>query len=370
MERDNHQFNILIVDDVAHNIQIIANILENAGYQTAYAMSGEAALEQAHSFAYDLILLDIMMPGTDGYDTCRLLRNNPLTKETPVIFITAKKNTKNVVMGFEIGAQDYITKPFQPAELLVRVKTHLELKSARERLKEANALKDKFFSVIAHDLRGQFHVLLGLSDILMLNDKSFSEAKKSEYIKKMNNSAYALYKFLQNLLDWSRIQQDRIEWHPQKINLRLMVATTLSMQAMQAKEKKISLTSHINTDLYAYGDPDTVEMIIRNLVSNALKFTHPGGAIRITCRENEDCQEITVADTGIGIVAENIEKLFRIDTHYSTKGTDKEKGTGLGLILCKEFIQKNGGRIWVESVKGQGSRFIFTVPLGKESFGS
>ena len=134
MERDDNRFNILIVDDVAHNIQIIANILENAGYQTAYAMSGETALEQAQDFAYDLILLDIMMPGTDGYDTCRLLKKNPLTKEIPVIFITAKKDTDNVVMGFEIGAQDYITKPFQPAELLARVKTHLELKSAREKV--------------------------------------------------------------------------------------------------------------------------------------------------------------------------------------------------------------------------------------------
>ncbi len=365
MERDNSQFNILIVDDIPRNIQIVANILENEGYHTAYAMSGEAALEQVQDFSYDLILLDIMMPGTDGYDTCRLLKNNPQTKETPVIFITAKQDTENIVRGFEIGAVDYITKPFQPAELLVRVKTHLQLKSARERLKDANAAKDKFFSVIAHDLRGQFHVLLGLSDVLMLNDNSFDETKKSEYIKKMNQSAYDLYKLLQNLLDWSRIQQDKIEFHPQKINLRHLVATTLLMLAVQAKEKKISLNSHINTELYAVGDTNTIEMIIRNLVSNALKFTHPGGAISITGRENEDCQEITVADTGIGIAAENIEKLFRIDTHFSTKGTDKEKGTGLGLMLCKDFIKKNGGRIWVESEEGQGSRFIFTVPRGE-----
>ncbi|MDM8540825.1 hybrid sensor histidine kinase/response regulator [Desulfococcaceae bacterium HSG9] len=370
MEHDNNQFNILIVDDVAHNIQIVANILENAGYQTAYAMSGETALEQAQDFAYDLILLDIMMPGTDGYDTCRLLKKNPLTKDIPVIFITAKKDTDNVVMGFEIGAQDYITKPFQPAELLARVKTHLELKSARESLEEANVAKDKFFSVIAHDLRGQFHILLGLSDVLMLNDKSFDETRKNEYIKKINQSAYDLYKFLENLLEWSRMQQGMIKWQPQKINLRLIAATAMLMQAMQAKEKKISLTSHINDDLYAYGDSDTVEMVIRNLVSNALKFTHPGGAIQITGKANEDFQEITVADTGIGIAVDNIEKLFRTDTHYSTKGTDKEKGSGLGLILCKEFIQKNGGRIWAESVEGQGSRFIFTVPRGKKLLSS
>ncbi len=361
MENDNSQFYILIVDDVARNIQIIANILEKEGYQTAYAMSGEIALEQAQGFAYDLILLDIMMPGTDGYETCRQLKRNPLTKETPVIFITAKTDTENIVMGFEIGAQDYITKPFQPAELLARVKTHLELKSARESLKEANAAKDKFFAVISHELRGQFHVLLGLSDVLMLNDNSFNEKKKNEYIKKINKSSYDLYKLLQNLLDWSRMQRDMIEWHPQKISLRHLIAATLLTLAVQAKEKKISLTSCINTDLYAYGDPNAVEMVIRNLVSNALKFTHPGGSIQITGRENENCQEITVADTGVGIAAEDIEKLFCIDTHYSTKGTDKEKGTGLGLLLCKDFIQKNGGRIWVESEEGQGSRFIFTV---------
>jgi len=365
MEHDNSQFNILIVDDVANNIQIIANILEKENYQTAYAMSGEAALEQVQGFAYDLILLDIMMPGTDGYDTCRLLKKNPRTIETPVIFITAKKDIENVVKGFEIGAVDYITKPFRPAELLARVKTHLQLKSARESLKEANAAKDKFFSVIAHDLRGQFHVLLGLSDVLMLNNNSFDETKKTEYIKKINKSSYDLYKLLQNLLDWSRMQKDRIEWQPQKINLHNLVATTLLTLAVQAKEKEISLTSHINADLYAYGDPNTIEMVIRNLVSNALKFTHPGCAIKVTGQEHEDYHEITVADTGIGIAAENIEKLFRTDAHYTTQGTNKEKGTGLGLILCKDFIQKNRGRIWAESEEGQGSRFVFTVPRWK-----
>jgi len=362
MERNNSQFNILIVDDVARNIQIVANILETEGYQTAYAMSGEAALEQVQGFEYDLILLDILMPGTNGYDTCRLLKKNPRTQETPVIFITAKKDTENVVRGFEIGAVDYIIKPFQPAELLARVKTHLQLKSARESLKEANATKDKFFSVIAHDLSNQFHVLLGLSDLLLLNENLFDETKKSEYIKKINKTSYDLYKLLQNLLDWSRMQQNRIEWNPQKINLRHLVATTLLTLAVQAGEKRISLTSHIDTDLYAYGDPKTIEMVIRNLVLNALKFTYPEGAIRITGREDEECQEITVTDTGIGIAAENIEKLFRIDVHYSTQGTNKEKGTGLGLILCKDFIQKNRGRIWVESEERQGSRFIFTIP--------
>jgi len=365
MERDNSQFNILIVDDIARNIQIVANILETEGYQTAYAMSGEAALEQVQDFEYDLILLDIMMPGTDGYETCRLLNMNPRTKEMPVIFITAKKDTANVVRGFEIGAVDYITKPFQPAELLARVKTHLQLKSAREDLKEANATKDKFFSVIAHDLSNQFHVLLGLSDLLILNENSFDETKKSDYIKKINQSSYDLYKLLQNLLDWSRLQQDRFRWRPQKINLRHLVAATLLTLTVQAEEKKIGLTSHLIADLYAYGDPNTIEMVIRNLVLNAIKFTHPGGAIRITGRKNEEYQEITVADTGIGIAAENIEKLFRIDVHYSTHGTNNEKGTGLGLILCKDFIGKNRGRIWVESKKGQGSRFIFTVPRGE-----
>ena len=367
MEPDDCKFKILIVDDVTRNIQIISTILKQEEYLMSFARSGEVALEMVKKKPFDLILLDIMMPGIDGYETCRRLKNDPDIQETPVIFLTAKTDPDSIVKGFDIGAVDYITKPFRASELLARVKTHLQLKFAQENLQEANATKDRFFSIIAHDLKGPFNSLLGFTDVLLNYWENYTDAKRIDFVKTIRQQSDRLYRMLENLLDWSRMQLGKMEHNPEKIRLHLLAGSNLLLLKPQAKKKKVKIHSDISKSALAYGDKNMISTVIRNLMSNAIKFTHPGDEIRITCRP--DCQnkdgdfhEISVSDTGIGIADEKIAKLFKIDGHISTYGTDNEAGTGLGLILCKEFVEINGGRLSVASEEGVGSDFSFTVP--------
>jgi len=369
MNQNNRQANILIVDDVTRNIQIIASILKPEGYKIAFAHSGETALERVNEIQFDLILLDIMMPGIDGYETCRRLKNDPQfgssTRETPVIFLTAKTDPDSIVKGFDLEAVDYITKPFCASELLARVKTHLQLRFSQKNLQESNATKDRFFSIIAHDLKGPFNSLLGYSEFLLSYWENYDDVKRKQFVKTIHQQSDRLYRMLVNLLDWSRMQLGKMEYHPEKIKLHFMTGSNLLLLKPLAEKKNIEFNIDIRKNALAYGDSNMIGTVIRNLMSNAIKFTYQGGEIRITCRKDGAFHEITVADTGIGIADENIAKLFRIDGHFSTSGTDKETGTGLGLILCKEFVEKNGGRLWVESEEGKGSDFSFTVPRFK-----
>ena len=362
MKKDDKEFKLLIVDDVPKNIQVAANILQNEGYLMAFAQNGKTALSQAQTTKFDLILLDIMMPEMDGFEVCRLMKEDPSTRDIPIIFLTAKSDTESIVKGFDLGATDYVTKPFNGTELSARVKTHLELNHAREKLKEANATKDKFFSIIAHDLKNPFHALIGLSKHLLDRYDRLDDSKKRDFIKIIHDSSDQAYRLLENLLDWSRIQTDRMDWEPMGIGLHAIAHEIVSLHKNIADKKNIAVSSEVAENTTAFADPNMTTAVIRNLVSNAVKFTGDGGEVRIASKTMEDYEEITVSDTGIGISTEDIEKLFRIDVHHTTNGTAKERGTGLGLILCGEFIEKNGGRLWVESELGRGSEFKFILP--------
>jgi len=363
----NRRSRILIVDDVPKNIQVVASILQKEGYDMAFAQNGNAALAHIQSHTFDLILLDVMMPGMDGFEVCEELKRSHATKDIPIIFLTAKADTDSIVRGFESGAVDYVTKPFNGTELSARVKTHLALRHSQQDLQEANATKDKFFSIIAHDLKNPFNAILGLSELLTEQYNSFDDEQKKEFICHIKDTCNNTFKLLQNLLEWSRMQTGKIEWKPDELDLYTSSFENITLFKAGAKNKEINLYSDIKKNTMVFADPNMVTMIMRNLVSNAVKFTKPGGEVRISSESHEDNEEITISDTGVGIKKEDIEKLFRIDVHHSTYGTAKEPGTGLGLILCKEFAEKNGGKIWVESEPGKGSRFKFTLPKRKSA---
>ncbi|MCP4217206.1 MAG: hybrid sensor histidine kinase/response regulator [bacterium] len=362
-------FKILIVDDVAKNIQVAANILRDEGYRMAFAQDGKAAMEKINSNDFDLVLLDVMMPGMDGFTVCRELKKNSKTCDIPVIFLTAKTETEDIVHGFEEGAVDYVTKPFNGAELLARVKTHLQLKAARERLNSANnelkalnATKDKFFSIIGHDLKNPIQGLILSAHILQNNFDDLEAEKVKEYIDKFGKSARHIADLLKNLLDWSRSQRGKIQCRPGQVDLHLLIKESIELLDEQAQGKGIRLVCGTSQDTCAFVDYDMLTTVIRNLISNSIKFTPPGGEVYVSAQVDEKRVDLTVSDNGVGIEPRDIENLFRIDTQTSTKGTSGEKGTGLGLILCKEFIEKNNGTIRVESQHGQGSDFIITLP--------
>ncbi|OQX28081.1 MAG: hypothetical protein BWK80_01995 [Desulfobacteraceae bacterium IS3] len=353
---------ILIVDDNPKNIQAAAAILGNEGYDISFDEDGESALRHVQDTTFDLILLDIMMPNTDGYEVCRGLKENPDTARIPVIFLTARTDIESIVKGFEVGAADYVTKPFNEVELLARVKTHLKLKQSDARLRELNAAKDKFFSIISHDLKGSFNALMLGFDLLTDDYDRMSEDKKKNLLETMNTACRNTFDLLNNLLTWSRSQTGNMSCEPEIFDIREIVAEAVFISENAAKNKNIRIIAGIKENTLCYADMDMMRTVIRNLVANAVKYTASGGTVTISAKDCGDDLEISVSDTGVGIRPENIRKLFRIDVKHSTSGTAGEEGTGLGLNLCKEFVEKNSGEIGVESEVGKGSRFYFTCP--------
>lgn len=239
---------------------------------------------------------------------------------------------------------------------------HQELQTKNEQLRELNAGKDKFFSIIAHDLRSPFNALLGFIGLMSSQFDTLPPDKLKDYLAKVRLSAERLYALLENLLTWSRIQRGLVEYTPEMIDLAGIADDIVALFTSSAEHKQIALTSLIRETNLVHADYAMVNTIMRNLVSNALKFTPPGGRITLAAQPNADHVEVAVADTGHGMSLEVIAKLFRIDSQHTTTGTAGETGTGLGLILCHELAQKNGGTIWVESVPGNGTTFRFILP--------
>jgi two-component system, sensor histidine kinase and response regulator len=365
---------IIIVDDNINNLHVLAHILRNKGFKVATVKDGFKALKFIQQKKPDLILLDIMMPEMDGYEVCKNLKSNDTTKDIPIIFITALSNTEDKIQGFELGCVDYITKPFRKEEVFSRVNVHLTLKYAQEELKIANrklrianATKDKFFSIIAHDLRGPVASLTGLLEMAAMNPDFLDRADRSEIFLELKSSAQNVYHLLENLLSWAKNQQSIMRCHPEKIYLRPVVKNVISLFSTAAKQKGITLHSEVQNDTTVFADTDMVMAILRNLISNAVKFTPDSGHIYIGAKTCNGFIEVTVKDTGAGISDDYLDKLFQEEIHITTYGTRNEKGSGLGLLLCKEFVEKNGGQIRLENRPNHGSRFIFTLPAEPQS---
>lgn len=243
-----------------------------------------------------------------------------------------------------------------------RKKIENALRESEHKLKEVNAAKDKFFSIIAHDLKNPFNALLGSARTLHENIDSLDK----DDIKNLGNILYKsstnAYNLIENLLEWAKSQLERIDFQPHDINLRDIAHESIKSVENQAQNKNVALINNMGT-IHIYADPNLLKTILRNLLSNAIKYTDKGGKVTISSKPTDESVEISVTDTGVGMTSEAVEKIFRIDTKYSTPGTAKETGTGLGLILCKEFVEKHGGKIWVESEVGKGTTFTFTLPV-------
>lgn len=237
-----------------------------------------------------------------------------------------------------------------------------ELHRANEQLQELNASKDTFFSIIAHDLRGPLSSLHELTQHIEENLDNYALEELKELIVLQKVSAETLYKLLENLLTWSRVQRGVMPYQPQPVNIRWFIARNIDLLTLHAQKKRIRLVNSVNEEVFVFADFNMVDTIIRNLVSNAIKFTEPGGEVAVSIRDREGFVEVAVTDSGIGIEEEYIPTLFRIDTRYKRLGTADEEGSGLGLILCKEFVDKHQCRIWVESKVGHGTTFRFTLP--------
>jgi PAS domain S-box-containing protein len=240
-----------------------------------------------------------------------------------------------------------------------------ERKKTENSLKELIATKDKLFSIIAHDLRSPFNSIIGFSELLIENSNDILLEDSEEYIKIINSAAKNTLILLDNLLNWAKSQTGQLSYKPEKIIFSEVVEEIIALSKTIAKSKNIALEYSCKDNLEIFVDVNMLNTVLRNLISNAIKFTNVGGHIKISAELKQNQVEITISDNGIGINKEKLTKLFSIASNTTTLGTADENGSGLGLVLCKEFIQKNNGDIWVESEENKGSNFIFTLPIYK-----
>ncbi|MBW8334501.1 MAG: PAS domain-containing sensor histidine kinase [Prolixibacteraceae bacterium] len=249
-------------------------------------------------------------------------------------------------------------------DITERKHAEMALRESETRLRELNATKDKFFSIIAHDLRNPFNSIIGFSDLLAKQVQEKDYESISNYSQIILNSSQRAMDLLMNLMDWSRMQTGRIEFIPECFDLVELTNEVLKLLNNSSQQKSIAVSTEFPPLIFVLADKQMISTVLRNLISNAIKFAHTGGEICISAKPKQGEWVITIADNGVGINKETIDKLFRIDESYSTLGTQNEKGTGLGLLLCKEFVEKHDGKIWIESEVGKGSKFHFSVPKG------
>lgn len=365
---------ILIVDDVSANLKVLGDMLKGEGYKVRPVPNGTLALQVASKEKPDLILLDIMMPDMDGYEVCRRLKESPKLSDIPVIFISALNDTQDIVKALKSGGVDFITKPFQAEEVKARVHTHLKLHQQSKKLLEQskellelNATKDKFFSIIAHDLRGPLGGFMGLSEMMADETQGFEPDEMKEMILALSQSARNIFNLLENLLEWSQMQRGRTSFNPQIVSLNEAASECLKLVTESANKKMIQLEVDVPKEHSVFADTNMLHTVIRNLVSNSIKFTPKGGIVSIFSGiADNKAAIIGVRDTGIGMDSEMISNLFRINVNSSRPGTEGEHSTGLGLLLCKEFVEKHGGELWVESEVKKGSVFYFTIPFNTD----
>lgn len=373
---------ILAIDDQPNNLKVIGSVLEEE-YILSIANNGKNALRMLENALPDLILLDIMMPEMDGFQVCEKLKENPATRDIPVIFLTAKAGIDDITRAFQVGAVDYIEKPFKVAEVKARIKTHLELHTAhqkirqmneellasQEKLKETakkleviNQEKDKFFSIIAHDLRSPFGALLNISEMIreLLNEKDYDQVVQLG--DALVVSAQKTYDLLVNLMSWAKMQTGTLEWTPEPLQLWDVAYEVIELHAETAASKSITLKSSVSRDTIVFADRNMMGTVIRNLVSNAIKFTRSGGEVRIEASTEDKLVTVSVTDTGIGMDQQMLGRLFMLSEQVGRTGTAGEPSTGIGLLLVKDFVEKNNGTIQITSEVGKGTQCSFTIP--------
>lgn len=366
-------YKILVVDDVVSNVLLLKILLTNEKFQVLTANNGNSCIETAKREHPDLILLDVMMPDISGFDTAVILKKEKETADIPIIFLTALNSPADLVHGFQVGANDFLTKPFNKEELVMRVMHQISLVAAKriivqqnDELRRTINNRDKMYSVIAHDLRSPMASIRMVLNLVVQTVSPEAIGPEMYYlIDKANKETEETHDLLDNLLKWTKSQTGRLKVAYQDFEVMDVVTGVYGIFTMIAETKNIALTMEENvTGLKVRADKDMLNTVVRNFLSNAIKFTPEGSAIEIIVDKKDDFAKISIRDHGVGIAPDRIEGLFH--KGETTYGTNNEEGSGLGLQLCKDFAVKNGGDVMVESVLGEGSTFSVLVPILKD----
>ena len=375
MNSNNQNISVLIAEDDFLIAEEISRIIKKLGYNfLGVASNGAKVLEMASKLNPDVIIMDIKMPKMTGIEVAKKMFDEEGT--AAIIILTAHESHDLLEEAGKSGVAAYLTKPPKPEEIDRSVYIALarkrdlnesralirELEESRRQLAESNATKDKFFSILAHDMRNPVAALFSFSNYLVENKNDISEDDLKNYLSIMHSTSKGLVDLLEELFLWANLRSGRYEIKPEKLKVADVYSSVSNLLITGATQKNIRLESCIDEHLLAFTDRNSLQTVLRNLVTNAIKFTPQNGTITVSASDKSNSVEITVKDTGVGIPESDMPKLFRIDAHYTTSGTQGESGSGLGLVLCKELVEKNNGSIRVESRVGEGTSFIFEVP--------
>lgn len=345
---------ILVIDDTPSNIALLFEYLKAYDVEVLVTQDGASGIELAESEQPDVILLDIMMPGMDGFETCEQLKQNPRTRDIPILFLSALTETVDKVRGFRAGGVDYLTKPVEKEEMVARLRAHLTIRNQRRSLM-------RFFSIVSHDLRAPFNSLITATKYVAENVESFGPEQLKGVMTSLYESSSRTLKFAENLLTWARLQNQSLQPREQRIAVAEVAHDVVSLLGPEARAKEIELVDETDRSV-VWADTDMLHLIIRNLVSNAIKFTPRGGRVTVASSPENGSVKISIADTGVGIPPEAVHDIFNIHRKTTSLGTEQEKGSGLGLLLCKEMVERSRGTIHVTSTTGVGSTFTVMLP--------
>lgn len=364
---------ILIVDDDRLNIRILAGILKSEGYTLADASTGERALEVYAKFRPHLVLLDVMMPGIDGFETCRTLKKIYGDDCAPVIFITAKSESDDVVEGLSAGGADYLPKPFKSKEVLARIRSHLHnqylsetQKLLVEQLNRADAAKTRFLGMAAHDLRNPLSSIRGLAEFLLDGTVGQLTPDQLDLVNTIHSASQSMLGLVNELLDVATIEAGELKINPEAHDLTELISKSVYLTNIEAakKQTRVDLAPDLPR-VTATLDPAKMRQVIENLLSNAVKYSPPGSVITVEVREDAEQRtcSFSVKDQGPGIPENERHKLFKDFGRLSVQPTGGEKSTGLGLAICRKIVEAHRGEIVAENLPDRGSEFRVTLPL-------
>jgi two-component system, sensor histidine kinase and response regulator len=356
---------ILVVDDTPDNLRLLSAMLTRHGFEVRKAINGQGAIASAQADAPDLILLDIKMPEMEGYEVCQRLKTDVRTRDVPVIFISALDDVMDKVRAFASGGVDYVTKPFQEAEVVARIENQLNLQKLQRQLLEQNAELarsnrelEQFAYVVSHDLQQPLQSIIGFSKLLLLKNQDRFDETTSDYLNRMVESGNRMQRLIQDLLAYAQVGKQDTPF--QVVDCNLILDQVLDHLHSVLSEKKVVITRECLPTVI--GNETKLIQLLQNLIGNAIKFTRPDitPQIRISIEQQDDEWVFSIHDNGIGIDSQNLEKVFEV--FYRAHSKIRYAGTGIGLATCKKIVEIHGGRIWVESQIQVGTTFYFTLP--------
>lgn len=370
---------ILAVDDHPANLNLLFDLLGDAGFDLLVAQSGESALARAEKTTPDIILLDIMMPGMDGFETCQKLKANPRTQKIPVIFMTALSDTVDKVKGFELGAVDYITKPIQAEEVLARVRTHLtiqrlqnditqknkELEKFLAQEKELNQLKTHFLSMASHEFRTPLTTIQLSSNLLKRYGGKMGDEKRAEECAVIERAVMRMTTLLNDVLMIAKGEAGKVELNRERVNILELCQQVVDTYKLLSDGTHTVTITFSGDFVPILVDPKLLHHVFSNLLSNAIKYSPKGGTIAVQVKQTPERVLWQVTDQGMGIPADELPHLFEV--FHRAKNAASIQGTGLGLSIVKQFVELHGGTITVNSVENQGTTFLITLPVIQES---